>query len=117
MKTGQSITHVRGDNLDVPVTVTLDQSRTLAGDETWKWVLRKDVRADALVTKISTDATEIEVDASTKQPTIKLEPSDFTSFRSSTTDQVFVHELQMTKDAKVETVMRGSFTLQTDIVT
>jgi len=116
MKEDQNITHVRGDDLDVPITVTLDQSRTLDGAETWKWQLRRDVTGHALIEK--TSPTGIEIDSGTKQPTLKLAAGDFptSTFPPSNVDQRFVHELQMTSNLKVETISRGTFTLKSDIV-
>jgi hypothetical protein len=116
MQTDQDVTHIRGDDLQIPVTVSLDESRTLAGDEDWKWELKRDVDAPSLISK--TSAVQITIDGTTKQPTILLDADDFPvlTFPPAATDQVFIHELQMTKDSKVETIMRGTFTLRSDVV-
>ena len=117
MKSDQDLTHIRGDDLEIPVTVTLDQSRTLDGTETWKWVMKTNVESHALISKTS-PSSGITVDGTSKQPTVVIDAADFpvASFPDSTTDQPFLHELQMTKSTKVETVMRGTFTLRTDLV-
>ena len=117
MTDDQNLTHIRGDDLSIPVTVTLDQSRSLDGNETWKWVLKANAESHALVTK--TSPTGITLDGSTHQPTIVLTPADFSSsqFPDSINDQVMLHELEMTKSCKVETILRGTFTLRTDIAT
>lgn len=116
MKTNQDFTHVRGDDLQVPVTVELDGGRTLDGTESWKWELKRSVGSPVLVAK--TSPSGVTIDGSTNQPTIVLTPSDFPvlEFPASTTDQVFAHELQMTKSSKVETVLRGTLTLISDLV-
>lgn len=115
MTEDQNITHVRGDDLSISVSVTLDNERTLDGSESWKWVLKTNAGAHALVTK--TDSSGITVDGSTHQPTVVLTPSDFatSSFPNSVNSKTFVHELEMTKSTKVETVTRGTFTLVSDI--
>ena len=116
MTNDQSVTHIRGDDLKIPVTVTLDQSRTLDGAESWTWTLRRTVQTVALATK--TSPSGVTIDGSTSQPTIVLVPADFpiSTFPESITDQTYIHELQMVKDTKTETVMRGIFTLTSDVV-
>ena len=114
MKTGQTITYIRGDDLSIPVTVTLDNSRTLDGTETWSWTVKKDVRGSALLSKTSASSSEISVDGSTYQPTILVAPSDFSAYRSSATDQSYVHELQMVKDTKTERPVQQTLTLRTN---
>ena len=113
MTDDQNITHIRGDDLLIPITVTLDQSRTLDGTETWRWVLKTNAEGHALVTK--TSGSGISTDSN--QPIVTLTPSDFPvgSFPQSTVDKRYVHELQMTKSGKVETITRGTFTLVSDI--
>ena len=117
MTEDQDITHVRGDDLQIPVTVTLDASRTLDDSETWSWYLRRDATSPRLIFKTDAGGT-ITTDGSTFQPTVVIADTDFpvTTFPPSTTDQKFVHELQMTKDGLKETVMRGTFTLRADVV-
>jgi hypothetical protein len=117
MTDDQDVTHVRGDDLQIPVTVTLDESRTLDGTETWKWGLKRDVDTPSLISKTS-PSSGITVDGSTYQPTIVLSGSDFpaSTFEASVTDQKFIHELQMVKSSKTETVLRGSFTVRSDVV-
>lgn len=117
MTEGQDLTHVRGDDLQIPVTVTLDQSRVLDGNETWKWVLKREVGSPVSVSKAS-PSTGITVDSDSFQPTIVLSGTDFptSDFPSSVVNQVYIHELQMTKSAKIETILRGKFTLKSDIV-
>jgi len=117
MKTGQDITYVRGDDVIINVTVSLDESRTLDGSETWKWNLKRGVDSHSSLAKTSAGGT-ITVDGTTKQPTIVIAASDFptNTFPASVVDQLYTHELQMTKSSKVETVTRGRFTLQSDIV-
>ena len=99
MTDDQDITYIRGDDLSIPCTVTLDDSRTLDGDETWAWQLKRDVESPTLLSK--TDSAGITVDGSTNQPTIVIANSDFTTlqFPPSVTDQIYLHELQMTKSA------------------
>lgn len=115
MKTDQNITHIRGDDLSISVTVTLDESRALDGNETWKWALKTNAESHALVTK--TSPTGITIDGSSHQPTIVLAPADFpeSNFPNSLNDKIYVHELEMTRGGKVETVSRGTFTLVSDI--
>ena len=118
MTDGQDVTHIRGDDLQMPVTVTLDESRTVGGSETWKWELKRGVDTPSLISKTS-PSSGITIDGSTSQPTIVLTGSDFptSTFDSSVTDQRFIHELQMVKDSKTETVLRGVFTVRSDVVT
>ncbi len=115
MTPDQDIAHVRGDDLQVPVTVTLDQSRTLDGSESWLWAMRINETKPVLLTK--TDPTAITIDGGTFQPTILLTPADFptTTFPPSATPIAYVHELSMTKSGKVETILRGALTLTSDI--
>jgi len=118
MTDDQDITYIRGDDISIPCTVTLDESRTLAGTETWKWELKRDVTSPALISKTS-PSSGITVDGSTYQPTVVIDNGDFTTlaFPSSVTDQIYAHELQMTlASGKVETVLRGRFTVRSDLV-
>ena len=117
MTDDQDITYIRGDDLSIPVTVTLDNSRSLDGTEAWKWELKRDVESPAVLSKTS-PSSGITIDGSTNQPSIVITPSDFTllKFPSSITDQTYKHELQMTKDSKIETILRGKFTVRSDIV-
>ena len=117
MTEGQDLSHIRGDDLQIPVTVTLDQSRVLDGTETWKWELKREVGAPSL-SKGTTPDTGITVDGSSFQPTIVLTGTDFptSNFPSSIVNQVYIHELQMTKSSKIETILRGKFTLKSDVV-
>ena len=112
----QNITHVRGKDLVVPVTVTLDQSRTLAGTETWKWVLKLNVTTAVLLTL--TDAGGGITNASPFQPALIFTPADFPigTFPDKIQKQTFLHALEMTKDGKKEAVMRGFLFLLSDIV-
>lgn len=116
MQDNQDVTHVRGDDLKIPVTVSLDQSRTLDGTETWKWVLRERVTTPVLLTK--TSPAGITIDGTTFQPTIVLAAADFlvSAFPDSVADQKYVHELEMTKGGNIETVTRGTLTIITDVV-
>jgi hypothetical protein len=118
MTEGQDLTHIRGDDLQIPVTVTLDEARTLDGDETWNWVLKREIGSPVSLSKGTTPGTGITVDGSSFQPTIVLTDTDFptSSFPSSIVNQVYIHELQMTKSAKIETILRGKFTLKSDVV-
>jgi len=118
MTNEQDVTHIRGDDLQMPVTVTLDESRTLDGTETWKWVLRRGVDTPSLVSK-SSPSSGITVDEATNQPTIVLAASDFPTsvFQAAVTDQIYLHEMQMVKSGKTETILRGSFTVRSDAVT
>lgn len=113
----QDVTHIRGDDLQMPVTVTLDESRTLDGTETWKWELKRGVDTPSLISKTS-PSSGITVDDATYQPTVVLAGSDFptSTFDSKVTNQLFIHELQMVKSSKTETVLRGSFTVRSDVV-
>ena len=115
MKTEQNFTHVRGDNLALAFTVTLDNSRTLDGSETWTWALALAPTETALITK--TNSSGISVDGSTNQPTVSLAPADFptSTFPKRNSDQRFIHELQMVKNSNVETVARGTLTLISDV--
>jgi hypothetical protein len=117
MTDDQDVTHIRGDDLQMPVTVTLDESRSLDGTEAWKWQLKRGVDSPSLISKTSPSGG-ITVDGSTDQPTIVITGSDFAAsvFPPSTIDQLYLHELQMTKSAKVETVLRGSFVVRSDAV-
>ena len=117
MTEDQGVTHVRGDDLQIPVTVTLDESRTLDGTETWKWELKREIGAPVSISKTS-PSTGITVDGSSYQPTIVLTGADFptSSFPTSISNQVYIHELQMTKSSKVETILRGQFILKSDVV-
>ncbi len=117
MTEGQDLTHVRGDDLQIPVTVTLDEARALDGTETWKWALKREIGSPVSLSKAS-PSTGITVDESSFQPTIVLTDTDFptSSFPSSIVNQVYIHELQMTKSSKVETILRGKFTLKSDVV-
>jgi len=117
MTEGQDLSHIRGDDLQIPVTVTLDQSRVLDGTETWKWELKREVGAPVGISK-SSPSTGITVDGSSFQPTIVLTGTDFptSNFPSSIVNQVYIHELQMTKSSKIETILRGKFTLKSDVV-
>ena len=118
MNDDQDVTYVRGDDLSIPCTVSLDESRALAGTETWRWELKRDVTAPTLISKTS-QSGGITVDVSTYQPTIVIENGDFSllQFPSNATDQLYTHELQMTlASGKVETVLRGSFTVRSDVV-
>jgi hypothetical protein len=117
MTEGQDLSHIRGDDLQIPVTVTLDQSRVLDGTETWKWELKREVGAPVGISK-SSPSTGITVDESSFQPTIVLTGADFptSNFPSSIVNQVYIHELQMTKSSKIETILRGKFTLKSDVV-
>ena len=117
MTEGQDLSHIRGDDLQIPVTVTLDQSRVLDGTETWKWELKREVGAPVSISK-SSPSTGITVDGSSFQPTIVLTGADFptSNFPSSIVNQVYIHELQMTKSSKIETILRGKFTLKSDVV-
>ena len=117
MTEGQDLSHIRGDDLQIPVTVTLDQSRVLDGTETWKWELKREVGAPVGISK-SSPSSGITVDGSSFQPTIVLTGTDFptSNFPSSIVNQVYIHELQMTKSSKIETILRGKFTLKSDVV-
>ncbi len=109
----QDITHVRGDDLKIPFTITLDQSRTLNDAESWEWQLRLNVETDALITL--TKGSGIATVAN--QPEVTLLAADFpvgATFPISSVDRVYFHELQMTKSGLVETVARGAFTLKSD---
>lgn len=117
MLTGQDVLHVRGDDLDIPVTITLDQGRTLNGTESWKWVLRRTVEGTDLLTKVQ--PTQITIGNSPGfNPTVHLLAADFLAaqFPDKIDPQHYIHELQMTKDSKVETVLRGQFTVLSDVV-
>lgn len=116
MLTGQDVIHLRGDDLAIPVTVSLDQSRSLDGGETWKWVLRKTVEGAALVTKVS--SAQITHAGPSFQPIVVLLAADFlaANFPNSIDPQHYIHELEMTKDGLVETVLRGRFTVLSDVV-
>lgn len=116
MQTDQHVVHVRGDDLQIPCTITLDQSRTLDGSEEWEWVVKKTVAGSALVTK--TSPSGILINGTTKQPTIVLAAGDFlvAKFPDTVPPQQHIHELEMTKDSKVETVLRGQFTVLADVV-
>jgi hypothetical protein len=117
MTEGQDLSHIRGDDLQIPVTVTLDQSRVLDGTETWKWELKREIGSPVSISK-SSPSSGITVDESSFQPTIVLTGADFptSNFPSSIVNQVYIHELQMTKSSKIETILRGKFTLKSDVV-
>ena len=110
----QDVVHIRGDARSLVWTVTLDQSRTLVGTETWLWVLRRAAGSTVLLSK--TLGAGITVDGAF-QPTVALTAADFptSGFPLNPVSQYYVHELQMTKDALPETVGRGKFTVQSDI--
>lgn len=116
MLTDQDVVHVRGDDLQIPVTVTLDQGRVLDGSETWEWRLRKNAEDVVLLTK--TSPAGITKAGPTFQPVIILAAVDFVAaqFPDSIDPSHHIHELEMTKDGKVETVFQGQFTVLTDVV-
>lgn len=101
----------RGDDYQQPFTVTLDQSRTLNGSESWTFTVRETKSGPALLTL--TSPTGITVDGSF-QPTVVFTPSDFSGF-STFEDTVYLFDLEMTKDGKYETLVVDELTIIGDI--
>lgn len=116
MLTDQDVLHVRGNDMRIPCLISLDQERVLAGDESWKWVLKKNQTTAELLAK--SEGGGIEIDPTNHQPTILLTTGDFLvgNYPDSLEPLQHIHELQMTKDTKVETVLRGQFTVLTAVV-
>ena len=117
VSTDQDFTVVRGDDVQQPFTVTLDQSRTLDGSETWNFTIRKEKAGTSLATLTSTISTQISVGASTFQPTVIFGPSTLpvASFQPKEVDAEYWYDLQMTKDGLIETVAIGKITVISDI--
>ena len=116
MLTDQDVLHVRGNDLRIPVLVSLDEGRDLDGSELWKWALKKNQTTAELLGK--THLAGITVDGTTFQPTIVLTAGDFlpAKYPDALEPLQHIHELQMTKDTKVEAVLRGQFTVLTPVV-
>ena len=112
----QDFTVVRGDDIQQPFTVTLDQSRVLDGTESWIFQIRRH-KTDASKLVELTSPTEVTIDGSTFQPTVVFLASTLTIalFPASDVDVKYWYDLQMTKSAKVETVAEGRLTIITDV--
>ena len=115
--TGADFTIVRGDDVQQPFTITLDQSRSLDGTETWTLTIRKEKAGTALVTLQSPAASGISVGVSTFQPTAVFSPTTLTValFPATEVDREYWYDLEMTKDGNVETVAIGKITVISDI--
>ncbi len=114
MDTNRNFEIVRGTDVSQPWTVTLDQSRSLDGNETWSWTCRKNKGdgAGVLLTLTSAGGT-ITIDGGTKQPTLVFADSATTEalFPSTNTPEGYQHQLVMTKSSLVEAVAEGVMTV------
>lgn len=107
----------RGTDVKQPFTVTLDQGRTLDGNETWEWQCKKNkTDTSALITKTSGAGT-ITVDGSTFQPTAVFVPADTprNNFPASEEPTQYWHGLEMIKDTKLEAQLEGKMGVNTDV--
>ena len=106
---------VRGDDYKQPFTVTLDQSRTLNGSESWKFSVRrtKNDSDPVLIALSSPAANGIEIDGSF-QPTVVFTPADFALIKKGS-DLDYVYDLEMTKAGKFETYSVDILTIIGDV--
>lgn len=109
----KAFTIIRGDDFQQPFTVTLDQSRTLDGSETWKFTVRLNKTSAVLLT-LTSSGGGITTDAVTFQPTVVFTPADFSGF-TTYSDQTYVYDLEMTKDGKFETYAIDDLTITGDV--
>lgn len=113
-----SFTIVRGDDYKQPFTITLDQSRSLDGTESWTTTLRESKTSSALLV-LSSPSSGIEVEASGHatrpfQPTLVFTPADYANLTPDR-DQDYHYDLQMTKDGKFETPVVDIMTVRGDL--
>lgn len=115
----QDFSIVRGDDFLQPFTITLDQDRVLDGTETWTFSVRKDKDDASPKITLTKGGGQITIDAATKQPTVVFDSATPTltegNFPSNNEDVPYWYDLQMVKDAKVETVAIGRMIVVSDI--
>ena len=106
---------IRGDDVQQPFTVTLDQSRVLDGTETWRLFMRS-LRTDSVTVLELVSPNQITIDATTYQPTAVFTPTDTptSAFPVSKKNRKYDYDLEMTKDTLVETTNYGKVTVRGD---
>lgn len=109
-------TVVRGDDVQQPFSVSLDQSRTLDGTESWKLQIRRRKTATSSLVALTSPA-QITIDGSTNQPTAVFQDTTLTValFPPSDADVKYWYDLEMVKDSLVETVSEGRITVISDV--
>ena len=108
---------VRGDNVSQPFKITLDNSRTLDGDETWALTARTNPTTPVLIelTTANGGITVGTVDGSANQPTAVFNDARFSSITRGDDDLPLKYDLQMTKDGNIETMLIDVLTVQMDL--
>ena len=111
----KEFTVVRGDNFKQPFTVSLDQSRTLDGTESWRFSVRKTKSGPVLLSLASPITNGIEI-LGTFQPQVVFLPSTLgtTEFPPGE-DESYVYDLEMTKGGQVETYAIDVLTVVGDV--
>jgi hypothetical protein len=112
----QDFTVVRGDDIQQPFTVTLDQGRALDGTESWRFQMRA-LKSDASTLVSLTNPVQITINGSTYQPTVVFTSTTLSiaNFPASDKDRKYWYDLEMLKDSKTETVAEGRVTVITDV--
>lgn len=108
-----AFTVVRGDDFIQPFLVTLDDSRTLDGSETWSAELRASATGSALMS-FSVGAGTIDVDPVTFQPSMVFLRNNYGNIPIGK-DTNYFYSLRMSKGGKVETSALDVTTIRTDL--
>ena len=112
-----SFSVVRGDNVKQPFKLTLDNSRSLAGDESWALTARVDPTTAVLISLTTANGgiTVGTVGGSANQPTAVFKDATFTAITRQAGDLELKYDLQMTKDGNIETMVIDELTVQMDM--
>ena len=116
----KAFTITRGDDFEQPFTITLDQSRSLTGTETWAFSVRDGkTGASVLIAKTSPVTSGIRIEASGHatrafSPTVIFTPACFANIPKGG-DKDYVYDLEMTKDGKFETYANDTLTIVGDV--
>ena len=104
---------VRGDHFIQPFAPTLDQSRTLNGEETWRATVRLDPTSSPVMTFSTEDGT-IDTDGSFN-PRLVFTPERFANVPVAARDVDYYYDLEMQKDGKFETYAIDNLTIRMDM--
>ncbi len=110
----------RGDDFEQPFTITLDQSRSLDGTESWAFSVRDGKTGTTVLMALTSPVTSgIRIEASGHgtrpfQPTLIFTPAAFNLITAGD-DATYDYDLEMTKDGKFETYAIDTLTIVGDV--